>query len=185
MTPEERLEYYDRLTADIQKDPEMALELDRLIRKVRPQSVSPRLDLVNRFETNLKKELEDRDKKLAELEESQKRKEHLDRLEKERNQLRKAPYNFDDEDIAEVEKLITEKQFPSYETAAQYLRATQATVTPSGSGARDYKRKKPAEDLREKIKDPFKKLFPRKAPRFQEEFDKAYQEALSGEYLNQ
>lgn len=73
--------------------------------------------------------LKSRDDKIAELEQKQLQQEARERIERERASLR--DQGFDADQIAAIEKVMTDEQIPSYKTAATYYRNAQQVAQPT------------------------------------------------------
>lgn len=186
MDPEEELKQYRAWHQAMTKDPEIRKEFQRVLKKAVPSAATPDLDNEEKLNSKLEAELKQRDEKIAALEEARLRADLNDRYTSQRGKLSGPPYNFDDEDIAEVEKLIKEKEFPSYELAAQYYQATQAPLKPSGLGIGGVSRSKSMREERKSFNDRFKGVFKRPGQsNWQKTFDDAYDKVRSGAYLKE
>lgn len=108
----------------------------RATKKVNPTIVIPELDLKDAAYHANKKITERQDKLDQELRERDAR----DRINAERQGLRDQGFNGDE--VAAIEKIMTEKHIPSYATAAEFFRGQQSVATPTPhnvtSGARNY-----------------------------------------------
>lgn len=186
MDPEEELKQYRAWHAAMTKDPEIRKEFQRVLKKAVPTAQTPDLDQDERVNSRLEAELKARDEKIAALEEARLRSELNEKYNGQKIKLSGPPYNFDDEDIAEVEKLIKEKEFPSYELAAQYYQATQSPLKPSGLGIGGTSRSKTLREERKAFNDRFKGVFKRPGQsQWQKTFDDAYDKVRSGAYLKE
>lgn len=186
MTDEEELRNLRHMRTQLTKDPEIRKKFQRVLKEAIPEAVTPDLDademLNNRFIAE-KKALEDR---IAKMEEQQLKAELSGKYNAQRAALSGPPYNFDEEDIAEVEKLIKEKEFPSYDLAAEYYKAMNAPAKPSGIGIGGTSRSKSMRQTRKDFNDKFKGVFKRPGQsNWQSTFDDAYAKVRSGEYLKE
>ena len=186
MDPEEELRRYRNIEAGLTKDPEIRKEWQRVLKKAFPNANTPELDFESEVNKRLKAELEERDKKITALEEARLRSELENKYQGQRSKLSGPPYNFDEEDIAEVEKLIKDKEFPSYELAAEYYKALNAPAKPSGLGLGGRTNTKTFKTQRKEFNDRFKGVFKRPGQsQWQATFDDAYEKVRTGEYLKE
>lgn len=170
----------------LNKDPEIRKEFQRVLKKAIPEAITPDLDAEEKLNTRLQKELEERDKKIQALEEARLKSELTSQYTSQRNKLTEPPYSFDEEDIAEVEKLIKDKEFPSYELAAEYYKAINAPVKPSGIGIGGTSRSKSMRQERREFNDRFKGVFKKPGSgNWQKTFDDAYEKVRTGQYLKE
>lgn len=101
----------------------------RLTKKVNPGLSIPEVDLKDQARAEFKR-MDDRHEK---LENEIRMRDARDRINGERSGLRNQ--GFDDNDIAEIEKVMTTEHIPSYATAATYYRNARQVATPtSGQG---------------------------------------------------
>lgn len=186
MTEAEELASLREMRKALTKDPEIRKEFQKVLKKAIPTIPTPDLDADESLNTRLQKELEERDKKITALEDARLKAELTDRYTQQRSKLSGPPYNFDDEDIAEVEKLIKEKEFPSYELAAEYYKALNATAKPSGLGLGGTTRSKSVREQRKAFNDRYKGVFKRPgSSQWQQTFDDAYEKVRTGQYLKE
>jgi len=186
MTDEEELRQLRHMRMQLTKDPEIRKEFQKVLKKAIPEAVTPDLDadeMLNARFLNEKKALEER---IAKMEEQQLKAELTGKYNAQKAALSGPPWNFDEEDIAEVEKLIKEKEFPSYDLAAQYYQALNAPSKPSGIGIGGASRSKSMKATRREFNDRFKGVFKRPGQsKWQSTFDDAYAKVRSGEYLKE
>lgn len=90
-----------------------------------PQASIPEIDLKDAARAEFKK----RDDQMAEMTKQLLERDARDRIRDERDRLKEAGHS--KEDIAAIEKLMTEKQIPSYETAAEYFRNQNRVAEPA------------------------------------------------------
>jgi hypothetical protein len=186
MTDAEELAQLREMRRALTKDPEIRKKFQRVIKEAIPSAPTPDLDqeeALNKRLSDERKELQDRIEKL----ESERLKAELEsRYNGERSRLAGPPYNFDEEDIAEVEKLIKDKEFPSYALAADYYKATTTPSRPSGLGIGGSQRSKSIRQSRKEFNDKFKGVFKgNKNSSYQSTFDDAYAKVMSGDYLKE
>lgn len=186
MTDEEELKQLRHMRVQLTKDPEIRKEFQKVLKKAIPEAVTPDLDadeMMNARFSNEKKALEER---IAKMEEQQLKAELNGKYNAQKAALSGPPWNFDEEDIAEVEKLIKEKEFPSYDLAAEYYKAMNAPAKPSGIGIGGTSRSKSMRQTRKDFNDKFKGVFKRPGQsNWQNTFDDAYAKVRSGEYLKE
>lgn len=120
------------LIEQLSKDPANRLELQRLVKKVRPDLPMPELDARDAVRAEMDEQKKTVEKLQGEILEERVRR----RLEDQRKQI-KDQYKLTDADVAEVEKMMVDtdpdKRIPGYDAAARVFVAskTQATPTPS------------------------------------------------------
>jgi hypothetical protein len=186
MTDAEELEQLRQMRRSLTKDPEIRKEFQRVLKKAIPTALTPDLDQDESLTTRLQKELEARDAKIQALEEARLRNDLSKQYQDQKDKLAGPPYNFDPDDIAEVEKLIKEKEFPSYEVAAQYYQALNGTAKPSGLGLGGTTRSKSVREHRKAFNDRYKGVFKRPGSgTWQATFDDAYEKVRTGQYLKE
>jgi hypothetical protein len=186
MDPEEELKQYRAWHAAMTKDPEIRKEFQKVLKKAVPTAATPDLDNEEKINSKLEAELKARDEKIAALEEARLRADLNDKYKGQRDELSGPPYNFDDEDIAEVEKLIKDEGMPDYKVAAKYYAALKAPLKPSGLGIGGTSRSKSMREERKNFNDRFKGVFKRPGQSaWQKTFDDAYDKVRSGAYLKE
>lgn len=108
----------------------------RATKKVNPGISIPEIDIKDQTRAAFAREAEERGK----LEEKLRERDARDRINSERQALRDAGHSSDD--VAAIEKIMTEKHIPSYATAAEFYRGQQTIAQPTphvpGNGARTY-----------------------------------------------
>lgn len=186
MTDQEELEQLRAMRRSLTKDPEIRKEFQRVLKKAIPTAITPDLDQEEALNARLSKEKEDLEKRLAHLEEEKLRADLEHKYNGQKSMLSSPPYNFDEEDIAEVEKLIKEKEFPSYQLAAEYYQALNATAKPSGLGLGGTQRSRSVREQRKAFNDRYKGVFKRPGQgNWQSTFDDAYEKVRTGQYLKE
>lgn len=186
MDPDEKLKQYEAWHAGLTKDPEIRKEFQKVLKKAFPQAQTPDLDADEKLDSRLAAEKKALEERIARMEEQQLKAELTSKYNSQKAALSGPPYNFDDEDISEVEKLIKEKEFPSYELAAEYYKALHATSKPSGIGIGGVSRSKSMRQTRKEFNDRFKGVFKRPGnSNWQNTFDDAYAKVKDGSYLKE
>lgn len=115
------------LARDLANDPKTRKDFLRLIKAKHPDRVIPELDT----EEQMRKFAEPYIKEQADLKKKLLERDVRDRIEAERSTLRDAGYSKDD--IAAIEKLMTEKHIPSHATAAEHYKMSKTLSTPTPS----------------------------------------------------
>ena len=189
MTDEEELKQLRHMRAELTKDPEIRKEFQKVLKKAIPGALTPDLDQeekINSRVADTEKVLRER---LEKLEQEQLRAELSKKYEDQKARLSAPPWNFDEEDIAAVEKIIKEEEFPNYEAAAKYYKAqmeAQAPTRPSGLGLGGTSRSKTMRQQRREFNDRFKGVFKKPGnTQWQNTFDDAYEKVRSGQYLKE
>jgi hypothetical protein len=114
----------------------------RATKTVNPRANIPEIDLKDATAAELKP----RDEKIESLENQLRERDARDNIERARASLREAGHTKDD--VSAIEKLMTEKQIPSYETAAEYYKGQKQLATPTPStGIRSQTMRLPQEPL--------------------------------------
>jgi len=185
MTAEQELAYYRDMASKLKADPEAEHKYLELRKKLYPNESIPTLDVPKRLQAEFEKQLDERDKKIKELEERQFKKEFADRFEAKRAKLSGPPWYLDEAEIKEVDELIEKKGFPDLDVAADYLRATTQPLKPSSLGLMGFKPTKTARQERAAFNERYKKIFPKAKSNFKQVFDDAMSKIDSGEYLKE
>ena len=174
------------LRRDLTKDPEIRKKFQRVLKEARPTAVTPDIDQEDALNSRLSKEKTELEARINKLEEEKLRSDLDQKYSSQKAMLSNPPYNFDEEDIAEVEKLIKDKEFPSYQVAADYYKAMNSTARPSGLGIGGTTRSKSVREQRKAFNDRYKGLFKRPGNgTFQATFDDAYEKVRTGQYLKE
>jgi hypothetical protein len=185
LTPEQELAYYRDMAGKINADPAARKTYLRLRKQLFPHEQIPEIDVEERLQSDLNKQLEERDKKIKELEERQFKKEFEDKFTRTREKLSGPPWFLEDDQIKAVDELIEKKGFPDLETAADYLRATTQPLKPSSLGLMGFKPTQTARKQRADFNERYKKIFPKPKSNFRETFADAMQKIDSGDYLKE
>jgi hypothetical protein len=182
MTEKEELEYYRKLSSDLNADPDVALEFGRILKKVRPEVNNPQVNFLEKSETKLKSEFELRDKKIDELSKQLLERQVADKLERDRQILRGGKFNFGESEISAVEKWMAEKGVLDYEAAGEvYLANHQPAPANRFTGLN--RREVLTEPSKiEKMNEGIRTVF-KKRRRDNEAFDKAYAEVTSPDFF--
>ena len=115
------------LSKRLSEDPSTRKEFLRLTKKVHPDLPVPEIEI----EEATNQRVSAAEKRVMELEAKLRQKEVKDELSKRRNALKEAGKVQTDEDIKEVEKLMTEKGIANHETAADYWRHMKQSAVPT------------------------------------------------------
>lgn len=117
-----------RLQQTLSTDPATRESYLRLVKQVNPKLSVPEIDVRDRVDAQLATERE----KFQKLEEKFAQKEIQDRVEKARNGV-KSKHGLSDDQLTQVEKLMTEKHIPDYDTAAEFFSMSQRTAVPTST----------------------------------------------------
>lgn len=133
-----------RLLNSLLSDPALRGDALRLLKKKNPAMAIPELDSTSGLEKRLEEETEARQKLEAQMREDQIRA----RIEKERVRVMSA-YEFTEADMAEVEKIMTDKDapIPHYDAAAKVFRAQKVQATPTSHHLNPPMFEMPAKDV--------------------------------------
>ena len=118
------------LSKRLSEDPATRKEFLRLTKKVHPDLPVPEIEI----EEATNQRVSAAEKRVMELEAKLRQKEVKDELSKRRNALKETGKVQTDEEIKEVEKLMTEKGIANHETAAEYWKWMKETAAPTSSG---------------------------------------------------
>lgn len=122
---------YDKMM----KTPAVRGKLLELVNEAEPDRIIPELQARKAIDQKISEELKARDEKLEKIEKDLITERLQRKIDETRAKLKSAPYNFSDEDIAEVEKIVVENGV-SYEFAADHLKHKRQALRPSGLGGR-------------------------------------------------
>ena len=111
------------LSKRLSEDPATRKEFLRLTKKVHPDLPVPEIEMAAAAE-----------ERVAQLEAKLKQREVREELLKRRNALKEKGYAQSDDDILEIEKLMTEKGIANHETAADYWQKSRETAVPTPNG---------------------------------------------------
>lgn len=114
-----------QLFKKLSENPATRKDLLRLVKKANPNQPIPEIDVEASMQTFAKPYIDEIGK--MKLERMREKTEAA--IERSRAALKEKGYSA--EDIAAVEKLMTEKQIPSHETAAEHFRMTKQLATPT------------------------------------------------------
>lgn len=111
-------------------NPETREQTLRLIKKQNPKLVIPEIDARDQ----VMDQFSGTSKRVEELENQIREREVRDRIRDQRNSL-KTKYGFDDNDIAEIEKLMVDEEapIPHYEAAARVYKASKQAAVPNSA----------------------------------------------------
>lgn len=115
------------LADQLASNPATRKEMLRLTKKISPNTPIPEID----FENQLSHYAQPFVEKINGLENQLSEMKLKEKISSKQAELKKKGYS--DDEISEVQKLMIEKQIPSYETAAEYFKMQKQTATPTPS----------------------------------------------------
>jgi hypothetical protein len=118
------------LSKRLSEDPSTRKEFLRLTKKVHPDLPVPEIEIEEATNTRVSAA----EQRVQELEARLRQKEVKEELAKRRNSLKESGYVTSDNDIKEIEKVMTDKGIANHETAAEYWRYMKQTATPTPTG---------------------------------------------------
>lgn len=118
------------LSKRLSEDPTTRKEFLRLTKKVHPDLPVPEIEM----EEAVNQRASQAEQRVAQLEAKLKQREVKDELTRRRSVLKEKGYADSDDDILEIEKLMTEKGIANHETAADYWRHMKQSAVPTPSG---------------------------------------------------
>jgi hypothetical protein len=118
------------LSKRLSEDPTTRKEFLRLTKKVHPDLPVPEIEM----EEAVNQRASQAEQRVAQLEAKLKQREVKDELTRRRSVLKEKGYVDSDDDILEIEKLMTEKGIANHETAADYWRHMKQSAVPTPSG---------------------------------------------------
>lgn len=117
-----------RLQEKLASNPETRADYMRLVKKTNPSLAIPEIDMADKMEQRLAKESEARQN----LEQKLAQKEAEERVARKRDKV-KTDFKLSDDQLTQVEKLMTDKRIPDYETAAEFFQMSQRAAPPTPS----------------------------------------------------
>lgn len=117
-----------RLQERLTTNPATRADYMRLVKKANPDLSIPEVEISDRMEKRFEEEREARAKLEAKLAE----KEAHERVSRKRDEV-KSKHKLNDDQLTQVEKLMTERHIPDYETAAEFYSLSQRVATPTPS----------------------------------------------------
>jgi hypothetical protein len=118
------------LSKRLSEDPATRKEFLRLTKKVHPDLPVPEIDM----EEAVNNRVRAAEEQVAKLQAQLKQREVREELSKRRNSLKEKGYAQSDDEILEIEKLMTEKGIANHETAADYWQKSRETAVPTPNG---------------------------------------------------
>lgn len=118
------------LSKRLSEDPSTRREFLQLTKKAYPDLSVPEIEM----EEATNKRVSAAEQRVLDLEQKLRQKEIKEELSKRRESLRKAGKVQSDEEIQEIEKLMTEKGIANHETAADYWQWMKQTAEPTPTG---------------------------------------------------
>lgn len=126
----EAIEELAALSKRLSEDPATRKQFLRLTKQVHPDLPVPEIEM----EEAVNARASVAEQKVAQLEAKLRQREVKDELNKRRNVLKEKGYVSSDDEILEIEKLMTEKGIANHETAADYWRHMKQSAVPTPSG---------------------------------------------------
>jgi vacuolar-type H+-ATPase subunit I/STV1 len=118
------------LSKRLSEDPATRKDFLRLTKKVHPDLPVPEIEM----EEATNSRVSAAEKRVMELEAKLRQKEVKEELAKRRNSLKEAGVARSEDDIKEIEKIMTEKGIANHDTAAEYWKWMKEASTPVSSG---------------------------------------------------
>ena len=126
----EAIEELAALSKRLSEDPATRKDFLRLTKRVHPDLPVPEIEM----EEAVNQRASAAEQRVAQLEAKLKQREVRDELNKRRNALKEKGYVQSDEEILEIEKLMTEKGIANHETAADYWQKSRESAVPTPNG---------------------------------------------------
>jgi DNA-binding protein H-NS len=123
----EHIEELAALSQRLSQDPATRKEFLRLTKKVHPDLAVPEIDM----EDVVNRRVQAAEQRTLELEQKLRQKEVREELARRRSSLKEKGLASSDEDIAQIEKLMTEKGIANHETAADYWSHMKQAARPT------------------------------------------------------
>lgn len=118
------------LSKRLSEDPATRKDFLRLTKKVHPDLPVPEIEM----EEAVNNRVRAAEEQVAKLQAQLKQREVREELLKRRNSLKEKGYVQSDDEILEIEKLMTEKGIANHETAADYWQKSRETAVPTPNG---------------------------------------------------
>jgi hypothetical protein len=115
------------LSNRLSNDPATHKDYLRLVKKVMPDLPVPEIEM----EEAINKRASAAEERVQQLEAKLRQREVREELSKRRNSLKEKGYAQSDEEVNEIEKLMTEKGIANHETAADYFRYMKQSAVPT------------------------------------------------------
>jgi hypothetical protein len=123
----EAIEELAALSKRLSEDPKTRKSFLRLAKEVNPDLPVPELEM----EEVVNQRVSASEQRVADLEKQLRAREVRDELNRRRNKLKESGYAQSDDDILEIEKLMTDKGIANHETAADYWRHMKQSAVPT------------------------------------------------------
>jgi hypothetical protein len=123
----EAIEELAALSKRLSEDPKTRKSFLRLAKEVNPDLPVPELEM----EEVVNQRVSASEQRVADLEKQLRAREVRDELTRRRNKLKESGYAQSDDDILEIEKLMTDKGIANHETAADYWRHMKQSAVPT------------------------------------------------------
>lgn len=118
------------LSKRLSEDPSTRKEFLRLTKRVHPDLPVPEIEM----EDAVEKRVRAAEDQVSKLQAQLKSRDVREELTKRRNNLKSKGFAQSDDDILEIEKLMTEKGIGNHETAADYWQKSRETAVPTSNG---------------------------------------------------
>ena len=126
----EAIEELAALSKRLSEDPSTRKEFLRLTKRVHPDLPVPELEMEDAVNVRASAA----EQRVTQLEAKLKQREIRDELSKRRSSLKEKGFAQSDDDILEIEKLMTEKGIANHETAADYWQKSRELSVPTSNG---------------------------------------------------
>jgi len=123
----EAIEELAALSKRLSEDPKTRKSFLRLAKEVNPDLPVPELEM----EDVVNQRVSASEQRVADLEKQLRAREVRDELNRRRNKLKESGYVQSDDDILEIERLMTDKGIANHETAADYWRHMKQSAVPT------------------------------------------------------
>jgi hypothetical protein len=123
----EAIEELAALSKRLSEDPKTRKSFLKLAKEVNPDLPVPELEM----EEVVNQRVSASEQRVADLEKQLRAREVRDELNRRRSKLKESGYAQSDDDILEIEKLMTEKGIANHETAADYWRHMKQSAVPT------------------------------------------------------
>ncbi len=123
----EAIEELAALSKRLSEDPTTRKEFLRLTKKVHPDLPVPEIEI----EEQVNRRAAAAEQKVADMEQKLRQRDVREELNKRRNALKEKGYVQSDDEILEIEKLMTQKGIANHETAADYWRHMKQAAVPT------------------------------------------------------
>jgi hypothetical protein len=185
MTDAEELAYYRQINQKAMSSPKAREILFALRKEVFPDAPIPEHDIPTQLKTEMDAELKRRDEEFEKYKHEQENKEWVADF-KARREAATQRYRLTEADVKAVDAMVEDKDknWPSWELAAEHYAAISEPIKPGGLGLLGLSQTKGALEQRKEFNDRYRKLFHKTGSKGREVLSEALDEVRSGEYLN-